>query len=220
MVAKLDANLLEMPCGRRFINWTKFRLCIYLTAYFVFSISCKKAEDVIMTDSTFAHLLVWLQPQTCWLVNFKGPSLKGFSMGNVWEMYGKFSNLSISYIRSWSNQSTFCFIFSGIWLAQWWHKNFYCAAFILKVIEEKWTARWTWMHYNSLEKEFMLFVLVQMEQNNYCVPVSLPVIFPKPDLALHYCVCWCILTIHHLLSLWWLVISNYNGFSLPTAHTN
>ena len=53
MVAKLDAYL---PCGGRFIIEHSLRsLCIYLTVCFIFSILCKEAEDVIITDGMFVH---------------------------------------------------------------------------------------------------------------------------------------------------------------------
>ena len=36
-----------------------------LACVFILSISCKKTEDVIITDGMLACLLVWLRPQTC-----------------------------------------------------------------------------------------------------------------------------------------------------------
>ena len=91
-------------------------------------ISNKKQLALIIVDVTVVHLVVWLRPQICQLLNFKGLYLTGFSIGNVWEKF------QVLYFLA--HQSAVFLNDCGISRASGQYKNFCHALFITEVIND------------------------------------------------------------------------------------
>ena len=128
----MDAKLLEMACGGRSLIEHSLA-CVFIKLCVLYSVYHARKLKMLLLRMACLH---------AYLLGFDHKLVSSLTSKGL----GKIKPLHL--LHSWSNQSAFCFTFSGIWLALQWYKNFYCAAFVSKGLKEKWTARWTQTHYS------------------------------------------------------------------------